>query len=103
MSWERDTSLLPVLALEADIVVILPPIELPILPTSVPHLSIMTQLTWPIYNFSRHNYAVWASSFELVLESHTLRHHLIDDPPLLRNPSCFLVTIRLSHYHLEAS
>ena len=43
----------------------------------VSRLSITTQHTWPTYDFSIHNYAVWASFFELFLESRDLHHHLM--------------------------
>ena len=52
----------------------------------MPHLLITTKLTRSSYNFTGHNYAAWASSFELFLESHSL-HHLIDNPLPLRDLS----------------
>ena len=70
-----------------DTQVILPPIVLPTPPTFAPRLSITEQLTQPAYNFTRNNYSAWASGFELFLESHNLHHHLMEDPPPLRDPS----------------
>ena len=71
-----DTSLLPVLAPHVDTLVILPPIVLPTLLNSPPHFLIAIQFTWLTYNFSRNNYVMWASGFELFLESHSFLHHL---------------------------
>ena len=82
-----DTSLPHILAAQVDTQVILPPIVLPTPPTFTHRLAIMTQLTQPAYNFTSHNYAAWAFGFELFLESHNLHHHLMDDPPLFRDPS----------------
>ena len=82
-----DTSLTHVLALQADTQVILPPIMLPTPLTFAPRLSITGQLTRPTYNFTDHNYATWAFGFELFLESDNFHHHLMDDPPPLRDPS----------------
>ena len=72
---------------QVDTQVILPPVVLPTPPTFAPRLSITTQLTRPAYNFTGNNYSAWASSFELFLESHNLHHHLMEDPPPLRDPS----------------
>ena len=66
---------------------ILPPVVLPTLAAFAPRLSITAQLTRPAYNFTGNNYSTWASSFELFLESHNLHHHIMEDPPPLRDPS----------------
>ena len=78
-----DTSLPSIAAAQADTLVILPPIVIPTLPTSMPCLSITAQLTWHAYNFTRHDYAAWASGFELFLESHSLLHRLTENPTTL--------------------
>ena len=82
-----DTSSPHVPAPQVDTQVILPPVVLPTPPAFAPHLSITSQLTRPAYNFTGNNYSAWASSFELFLESHNLHHHLMEDPPPLRDPS----------------
>ena len=82
-----DTSLPHVPAPQVDTQVILLPVVLPTPPAFTPRLSITTQLTRSAYNFTGNNYSAWASSFELFLESHNLHHHLIEDPPPLRDPS----------------
>ena len=81
-------ALLPhVPAPRGDTQVILPPVVLPTPPAFAPRLSITTQLTRPAYNFTGNNYSAWAFGFELYLESHNLHHHLMEDPPPLRNSS----------------
>ena len=82
-----DTSLPHVPAPQVDTRVILPPVVLPTPLAFAPRLSITAQLTRPAYNFPGNNYSAWASGFELFLESHNLHHHLMEDPPPLRNPS----------------
>ena len=82
-----NTSLPHVPAPQVDTQVILLPIVLPTPLTFAPRLSIKAQLTRPTYNFTSHNYAAWASGFELFLESHNLHHHLMEDPQPLRDPS----------------
>ena len=81
-----DTSLPSIPTHQADTQVILPPIVLSTPPTSMPHLSITTQLTRLAYNSMGHNCVAWASGFELFLESHSLLHHLTDNPLPLRDP-----------------
>ena len=82
-----DTSLPHVPALQVDTHLILPPVVLPTPLAFAPRLSITPQLTRPAYNFIGNNYSTWASGFELFLESHNLHHHLMEDPPPLRDPS----------------
>ena len=81
-----DTSLPPVLAPQTITPLILPLIMLPTPPTFTPRLSITPQLTRPTYNFMILDYVTWASGFELFLESHSLLHHLTDNPPPLHDP-----------------
>ena len=82
-----DTSLPHILAPQVDTHVTLLHVVLPTPPAFAPRLSITTQLTRPAYNFTSNNYSAWASGFELFLESHNLHHHLMEDPPPLRDPS----------------
>ena len=82
-----DSSLPHVLTPQVDTQVILLPIVLPTPLTFAPRLSITAQLTRPAYNFTSHNYTSWDSGIELFLKSHNIHHHLIDDPPPLRDPS----------------
>ena len=82
-----DTSLPHVPTPQVDTQVILPPVVLPTPPAFAPRLSITAQLTRHAYNFTSNNYSAWASGFELFLESHNLHHHLMEDPPPLRDPS----------------
>ena len=82
-----DASLPHIPAPPVDTQVILPPVVLPTLPAFAPRLSITSQLTRPAYNFTGNNYSAWASGFELILESHNLHHHLMEDPPPLHDPS----------------
>ena len=82
-----DTSLPHIPAPQVDTQVTLPPVVLPTLPAFAPRLSITAQLTRPANNFTGNNYFAWASGFELFLESHNLHHHLMEDPPPLRDPS----------------
>ena len=82
-----DTSLPHVPAPRVDTQVILQPTLLPTPPTFATRLSITTQSTRPAYNFTGLNYTAWASGFELFLKYHNLHHHLMEDPPPLRDPS----------------
>ena len=82
-----DTSLPHISAPQVDTQVILPPVVLPTPPAFAPRLSITAQLTRLAYNLIGNNYSVWAFGFELFLESHSLHHHLMEDPPPLRDPS----------------
>ena len=82
-----DTSLPHVPVPQVDTQVILLRVVLPTPPAFAPRLSITTQLTQPTYNFTSNNYSAWASGFELLLESHNLHHHPMEDPPPLRDPS----------------
>ena len=82
-----DTLLPHIPAPQVDTQVILPPVVLPTPLAFAPHLSITAQLTRPAYNFTSNNYSAWASGFELFLEFHNLHHHLMEDPPPLRDPS----------------
>ena len=83
-----DASLPHIPAPPVDTQVILSHVVLPTPPAFAPRLSITTQLTRPAYNFTGNNYSAWASSFELFLECHNLHHHhLMEDPPPLRDRS----------------
>ena len=82
-----DTSLPHIPTPLVDTQVTLPLVVLPTPPAFAPRLSITAQLTRTAYNFTGNNYSAWASGFELFLESHNLHHHLMEEPPPLRDPS----------------
>ena len=87
LAMRSNTSLMLVLTSQADTPVVVPPILLLTSLTLTPRLSIMTQLTQLAYNFNEHNYAAWASGFELLCETHSLLYHLMDDRLPLHDPS----------------
>ena len=90
LASSSDTSLPHIPTPQVDTQMILPPTVFPTPPKFAPCLSITTQLTWPAYNFTGHNYTAWASRFELFLESQNLYHHLMDDPLPLHDPFMLL-------------